>query len=186
MQRLLDHLAGRKVAIVGNATSLLAHAWGGFIDAHDVVVRMNRGVPVDTAAQGRKFDVCCFSTLRDHAAVLRQSAPSFAVWMSPKFRDEYDGSIDVCFYPLEFWQELHDRLKARPSVGAMTVDLVSRSAADAVSVIGFDFKRSGTFYASGQHIGPHDYVAESRYVLETCAAKAWRFVELGVRQTAQP
>ncbi|HWA47895.1 MAG TPA: glycosyltransferase family 29 protein [Dongiaceae bacterium] len=184
MQRLLDHLADRSVAIVGNATSLLAHAWGDIIDEHDVVVRMNRGIPVDPRAQGRKFDVCCFSTLRDHGAVLRQAAPTFAVWMSPKFREEYDGSIDVCFYPLQFWQALHDKLNARPSVGAMTVDLVSRSAARAVTVIGFDFKRSGTFYAAGQHIGPHDYAAESRYVLDACAAKGWRFVELGVSQSA--
>jgi hypothetical protein len=185
MQRLMDYLDGKSVAIVGNAASLLDHAWGPSIDTHDVVVRMNRGVPVNLVAQGSKFDVWCFSIMKTHAETLKQAMPAFSVWMSPKCRDDYDGSIDVSFYPLEFWHDLHRRLAARPSVGAMTVDLVSRSSARAVSVFGFDFKRSGTFYDPSLHVGPHNYAAESRYILDLCASHDWRFVELTPFQAAQ-
>jgi hypothetical protein len=185
MQRLMDHLDGKTVAIVGNATSLLDHAFGAMIDSHDVVVRMNRGTPVNPAAQGAKFDVWCFSVMKTHAETLQRATPAFSVWMSPKCREDYDGSIDVSFYPLQFWQDLHHRLTARPSVGAMTIDLVSRSSARTVSVFGFDFKRSGTFYDPGLHIGPHNYAAESRYILDLCARHDWCFVDLAPAQAAQ-
>ena len=83
------------------------------------------GFPVDAAAQGTRFDLWCFSTT---AATLQAPEGFIAprtVWMSPKFRNRPTGSIDCCFYPISHWQTLHDRLGARPSVGAMTIDLVS-------------------------------------------------------------
>lgn len=173
----MDYLAGKSVAIVGNASSLLSHAYGDLIDGHDVVVRMNRGVPFDPVAQGHKRDIWCFSTIPEIGDALERASPRFAIWMSPRARQHYQDAQGISFYPVDWWKSLRDALGARPSVGAMTVDLISRSAACAVSVLGFDFKASGTFYTAQQHVGPHDYRAESRYVLGMIEERSWRFVE---------
>ena len=174
---VLALLEGQRVAIVGNAASLLRHSHGELIDQHDLVVRMNLGLPVNPAAQGRRFDLWCFS----HHRVLRQAppgfvAPSASVWMSPKFRDQADRGIACHFYPMSYWRALRGQLGARPSVGAMTIDLVSRAKPREVTIIGFDFNRSKTFYETRTLPSPHDFATEERYVTDLIARRSWRFV----------
>ena len=173
---LLASLDGRSVAIVGNATSLLAHRHGALIDGHDIVVRMNMGFPVDPAAQGTRFDLWCFSNYRATLQAPDGFVAPRSVWMSPKLRDWRGGGVDCCFYPLPYWEALHDKLGARPSVGAMTIDLVSRAAPREVTIIGFDFNRSKTFYETRTLPSPHDVAAEERYVTDLIARRSWRFV----------
>jgi Glycosyltransferase family 29 (sialyltransferase) len=175
LRELLASLDGKSVAIVGNATSLLAHRHGALIDGHDVVVRMNMGFPVDAAAQGTRFDLWCFSNYRATLQAPDGFVAPRSVWMSPKFRD-WQGGIDCCFYPIADWRALRDRLGARPSVGAMTIDLVSRASPRQVMVIGFDFNRSKTFYETRTLPSPHDFAAEERYVTDLIARRSWRFV----------
>ena len=167
---------GRRVAIVGNAASLLQHSHGALIDQHDLVVRMNLGFPVNPAAQGHRFDLWCFS----HHRVLRQAPPGFvaptSVWMSPKFREQADRAIACCFYPMSYWRALRAQLGARPSVGVMTIDLVSRGKPREVTIIGFDFNRSKSFYETRTLPSPHDFAAEERYVTDLIARRSWRFV----------
>jgi hypothetical protein len=174
---LLAFLNGKSIAIVGNATSLLSHQYGPLIDGHEVVVRMNRGFPVNTAAQGTRFDLWCFSGSRAALHTPKGfTAPPRAVWMWHKrMRKELLG-FDCIFYPRAYWQRLNDRLGARPSIGALTIDLVARATPREVTVIGFDFKRTGTFYQGFNHIGPHDFSAEARYVMDMVEKKGWRFV----------
>lgn len=175
LRALLASLDGKSVAIVGNAASLLAHAHGALIDGHDVVVRMNMGFPVDPAAQGTRCDLWCFSNYRATLQAPDGFVAPRSVWMSPKFRD-WRGGIDCCFYPIAWWRALRDRLGARPSVGAMTIDLVSRAKPREVTVIGFDFNRSKTFYETRTLPSPHDFAAEERYVTGLIARRSWRFV----------
>lgn len=167
---------GRRVAIVGNAASLLHHSHGDLIDQHDLVVRMNLGFPVDPATQGRRFDLWCYS----HHRVLRQVPSGFvpptSVWMSPKFRDQADRGIACHFYPISYWRALRQQFGARPSVGAMTIDLVSRGKPREVTIIGFDFNRSKTFYETRTLPSPHDFAAEERWVTDLIARRSWRFV----------
>lgn len=173
---VLALLEGRSVAVVGNAASLLQHSHGALIDQHDLVVRMNLGLPVSPVAQGSRFDLWCFA----HHRVLRQAPPGFvappSVWMSPKFRDQADRTMSCHFYPRSHWRALRDRLGARPSVGAMTIDLVSRASPRQVTVVGFDFNRSKTFYETRTLPSPHDFAAEERYVTDLIARRSWRFV----------
>lgn len=176
LRDVFDLLDGRSVAIVGNATSLLSHRHGALIDGHDVVVRMNMGFPVDAAAQGTRFDLWCFSNDRATLQAPEGFIAPRTVWMSPKFRNRPAGSIDCCFYPISHWQTLHDRLGARPSVGAMTIDLVSHGNPRQATVIGFDFNRSKTFYETRTLPSPHDFAAEERYVTDLIARRSWRFV----------
>ena len=176
LQVLLDSLAGKSIVIVGNAVSLLSHQYGPLIDEHEVVVRMNRGFPRDPAAQGTRFDLWCFSGFGAVSNPPPGFVPPRAVWMPHgRFRKKTD--LKCLTYPRPYWRALRDRIGARPSVGAVTIDMVSRAAPRAVTVIGFDFKRTGTFYQDINHIGPHDFAAEARYVMAVIKERSWRFVE---------
>lgn len=177
LQLLLAFLDGKSIAIVGNATSLLSHQYGSLIDQHEIVVRMNRGFPVNPAAQGIRFDLWCFSGFRAALHTPRGFvAPPRAVWMWHKRMKKERVGFDCIFYPRSYWQRLSDRIGARPSIGALTIDLVSRATPREVTVIGFDFKRTGTFYQGVNHIGPHDFSAEARYVMDVVKERSWRFV----------
>jgi Glycosyltransferase family 29 (sialyltransferase) len=176
LQALLDFLDGKSIAIVGNATSLLDHQYGALIDEHEIVTRMNMGFPINPAAQGTRCDLWCFSNYRATLLAPRGFVAPRSVWMSPRFRDGTDHGVDCFFYPISYWRGLHDRFGARPSVGAMTIDLVSRSNPRQVTIIGFDFNRSKTFYEKRELASPHDFAAEARHVMDLVARRSWRFV----------
>ena len=101
LQALLDSLDGRSIAIVGNAISLLSHQYGSLIDGHEVVVRMNRGFPVNPAAQGVRFDLWCFSGPR--VALERPKAfvapPSVWMWHNRMKKEKVGPDFDCLLYP---------------------------------------------------------------------------------------
>ena len=175
-EALLSRLRGKSVAIVGNAASILQKNDGALIDAHDIVIRMNRGAPVLESAQGKKFDVWCYSTGRWVKSELPEYPRVPAIWMSPKLREEQDPSFPCAFYPMELWQEIFDLLRARPSVGAMTCHMLAGLDLKMATCFGFDFKVSGTFYELIMHVGPHDFTAESDYIRGLCQSEKWAFV----------
>lgn len=59
MQLLADLVSGRSVALVGNAMSIAARPVADEIDAHDIVIRMNLGLPgiVPSSVIGKRTDV---------------------------------------------------------------------------------------------------------------------------------
>ena len=59
MQQLADLVAGKTVALVGNAASLLEQDKAQQIDDHDIVIRINLGLPlkINPSKLGRKHDV---------------------------------------------------------------------------------------------------------------------------------
>ena len=174
---LLMYLQGKRVALVGNAASILAQDYGGEIEDHDIVVRMNRGLPARAQSQGVRTDVLAFSVFPWVAGVYPKFNAKWSVWMSPRFRDTIDETFppEITFYDLSLWESLRARLGARPSVGAMALDFLSHASPARVSIFGFDFKTSGTFYEQHQHVGPHDYSAERAYCEEMTGANGWTF-----------
>jgi hypothetical protein len=176
LEPLFEFLDGKSIAIVGNAASLLDHKHGALIDQHEIVTRMNMGFPINPTAQGTRCDLWCFSSFR---ATLQAPQGFFAprlVWMSPKFRGQPGHAVDCYYYPISYWRKLRRQLGARPSVGAMTIDLVSHAQPRQVTVIGFDFNRSKTFYETRTVPSPHDFQAEERYVTKLLKERSWRFV----------
>jgi hypothetical protein len=169
-------IAGKTIAVVGNARSLLASAHGAAIDAHDVVLRMNRGLAAVPGAQGSRTEILAFATFRGVADIHERFGARWHIWMSPKERDAAPRSQlppMTEFYDLDRWQALHDHLGSRPSVGAMVLDYLSTKDPRGVTVFGFDFKRSHTFYQQKQHIGPHDYRSEEAFCEELVRASRW-------------
>ena len=56
-KELFTYLSGKTISLVGNAQSLLEKEQGELIDSSDVVMRINRGYPVDFKRHGTKTNV---------------------------------------------------------------------------------------------------------------------------------
>ncbi|CTQ31280.1 hypothetical protein [Jannaschia rubra] len=176
-------IAGRPVSLVGNAASLLASGHGSRIDA-GCVVRLNSGIPVRPAAQGRRIDVHCFSTRPSLERNLRL-APwrirfkrgylrgAYSVWMSEADRSEA-ADPDQAFYPRHLREDLAAALGARPSVGVATFHMLSTLTDAGIRIFGFDFKASGTYYRTKDNKGAHDWAAERDFVLEAVERNGWQ------------
>lgn len=166
------------VALVGNASSLQGKDYGPAIDSADCVIRINQGafVSLNREHTGIKTDAI-FITLNGTAvekawmyAKCRRVART-VVGMSPKKRTFLGVDLGrlIPVYPSHWHHELHDRLGARPSTGAMAVDLLSRTmeGPHSLHVYGFDFWGSPTTYTGIIQAAPHDPVAEEQYVVAT-------------------
>lgn len=160
-------LAGRRVALVGNARSLAGRAEGAEIDAADLVVRLNAAPLPSPASHGTRTDWIALSVPVDEAA-LEARAPARVIWMTPRRRRlpwRIARRPGFALAPVAWNAALAARLGARPSTGAMAIDLLARSPAAAVAIHGFDFfatrSLSGSRDASAV---PHDFAAERAWV----------------------
>ena len=82
----LAFLRARSVAVVGNSDSVLRHRHGEAIDAHDVVIRMNYGIPGwlkggDQETIGVRTDVVAAAMIAPAEQVLAASCPAYLWWM---------------------------------------------------------------------------------------------------------
>ncbi len=165
-----NQLRGKRVALVGNAQSLLKTEFGSQIDSMDLVVRMNHGAILKPISQGRRTDVLAMSCRMSEADLLRQFDPAAIFWMTPRWWHiaPYSRAVmrRVSFYPRRDWERLSRvRLNGRrPSTGFMTAQLLMQLGASEVHLFGFDFGDTPTFYNAPDYQTPHDYAAEERHL----------------------
>ncbi|MBB4276715.1 hypothetical protein [Rhizobium mongolense] len=165
-------IAGRKISLVGNAASLLSSRYGAQID-DGCVVRINSGVPIRPAAQGRRVDIHCFSTRSSFLYNMGRASwrvrlkrryfdNAFSVWMSAVERDLCENPQQA-FYPIALLDDLTARLGAPPSIGSRALHMLTELTEAEVWLFGFDFKESTSFYRQKENRGPHDWAAEREY-----------------------
>lgn len=156
------------MALVGNAQSIFSTCYGEEIDSHDVVVRMNAGWVVDAPCQGSRTDILCLSMGLSCADIQKNYGTPTVIWMTPKRRIMHPGlkAWGVYYYPKRWWRTLrHDLSGHRPSTGAMAVDLLCRHlSVSRITLYGFDFKKTKTFYLEQDHVGPHRFDLEEEFV----------------------
>ena len=164
---LLDDLADKQVALVGNARALAQTDHGAQIDAADLVIRINRAPMPAPRSHGTRTDWLALATRLDDADRAR-IAPGRMLWMSHKRkRLDWQTATSPGFYlhPLADYQALKARLGAQPTTGAMLIDLILRSRARRLDLFGFDFFASLSL--SGRRTAeqvPHDFGSESAWV----------------------
>lgn len=170
---LLDALADRDVALVGNARALAEGTLGERIDAADVVIRINRAPMPAPEIHGTRTDWLGLATSLPAADRARLS-PGRILWMSPKRkRLDWETAHSPGFYlhPLPDHQALKDALGAEPSTGAMLIDLLLRSHLARLTLYGFDFFASQSLSGSrSAEQVPHDFAAEAEWVNTLAAA----------------
>ena len=165
------------VALVGSAQSLRNSDFGQDIDGHDWVIRLNQGVFAadDAQATGLRTDFV-FITLTGGGGWktarflwrVGRAAAKTAVIMSPKSRTIFRVDMTKFFpsYPPAWHHELHLRLGARPSTGAMAVDFLMRTMSDIsqLDVYGFDFFRTPDIAHGRNRVVAHDPSVEEQYI----------------------
>ncbi|RWR33429.1 hypothetical protein D2T29_07175 [Sinirhodobacter populi] len=166
---LLADLAGRRVALVGNARALADTMHGAEIDAHDLVVRINRAPMPSPESHGLRTDWLALAVRLD-AAERARLHPARILWMSHKRkRLDWDTATSPGFYlhPLADYRALKARIGAQPTTGAMLIDLFSRSDMAGLTLFGFDFFASLSLsgHRTAEQV-PHDFSAEARFVFD--------------------
>lgn len=145
-----------KISIVGNAKSIFDKQNGHLIDLADIVIRFNRGVPIKPKSQGTKTDVLVF--------------------MNP-------GSKNAFPTGLEYWHTkdfperkyVEEVLGAPASNGIVAVEKVRRDYPDAeISVFGFDWKETESFWRPDRPTTKHDYAKEREYCLNVIKEQGWK------------
>ncbi|MCV2863392.1 glycosyltransferase family 29 protein [Defluviimonas sp. WL0075] len=164
---LLADLAGRRVALVGNARSLAEGAFGPAIDGADLVIRVNRAPMPDARSHGTRTDWLALA-VKPGPGDLRRLNPARVLWMSHKRkRLPWDIARDPGFYlhPLADWSRLRDTLGAPPTTGLMMIDLLAQSGLERLDLYGFDFFASLSLTGSRSAAQvPHDFAAEKAWV----------------------
>ena len=170
---LLARVAGKSVALVGNARSLADGAEGAAIDAAEIVVRINRAPMPAARSHGTRTDWLALATSLS-AADLARIGPDLVLWMSPKRKRLPWGVASRAgrFYlhPIPRIAALADRLGAPPTTGLMMIDLLMRSDLTRLTLHGFDFFASLSL--SGRRRAeqvPHDFAAERAFVEDLAA-----------------
>ncbi|MBN2739268.1 MAG: glycosyltransferase family 29 protein [Rhodobacteraceae bacterium] len=164
---LLGDLAGKSVALVGNARALAAGDAGAEIDAHDVVIRINRAPMPNAHSHGTRTDWLALATSLSGADRARIQ-PGRILWMSHKRKrlDWHSAQSDGFYlHPLADYAALKTRLGAQPTTGMMLIDLLARSGLARLDLYGFDFFASLSLSGSRRADKvPHDFAAEAALV----------------------
>lgn len=164
---LLADLAGKSVALVGNARALAEGRQGAEIDAADLVARINLAPMPSPESHGSCTDWLGLAVRLPDKDRDRIS-PQRILWMSPKRkRLDWQTAKSGGFYlhPLPAYEALKHRLGAPPTTGAMMIDLLAGSDLASLSLYGFDFfaSRSLSGRRSAAQV-PHDFNAEAEWV----------------------
>lgn len=154
---LSDEVKNKTVAIVGNAKSIFSHQYGAEIDAHEVVIRFNRGFIVDPKAQGIRTDIL-FLACELTPEELQRFKAKVTVNRSEKTKCG-DYTLDDTMR-----RRYRKKYDAYPSTGMMAIEYCRRAKAKKIDLYGFDFGETQTFYNPQDYITKHDYAKEKQLI----------------------
>lgn len=167
LAELAGEVAGKRVALVGNARALAEVTQGSQIDACDVVIRINRAPMPSIESHGARTDWLALASSVSSDAFNALGAKRL-IWMSHKrkrlkyWMAQTSGFV---LFPKARYEDLKVQLGAQPTTGAMLVDFLSTTDAAEIHLFGFDFFSSLSL--SGRRDAtdvPHDFSSESDFV----------------------
>ena len=162
-------VTGKTVAIVGNAQSLLTKSYGPQIDGKDLVLRLNKGFVVNENAQGSRTNMVGLTPELTELETVERFSPDIFLMLIPKMRHYHFWQrptvSKTIFYPFRYWFADRQKIGRRPSSGFMAISwLVRLDAAQNITLYGFDFGATSTYYNPARYKTPHDYPKEAAIV----------------------
>ncbi|QUS58453.1 glycosyltransferase family 29 protein (plasmid) [Pseudovibrio brasiliensis] len=169
---LQNDIAGKRIAVVGNAQSLCAKDYGPEIDQHDIVIRINRGAIPHIKSHGQKLSWVATSLDIPKSFVYSQQAQR-VIWTSaersfslPHWLAKH--SDIVYLLKTAELKRYHARAEKKPSTGFRLLALLEELGGyKQIDIYGFDFFASPT---NTNHIEPekarsdHDYDRENHEI----------------------
>jgi hypothetical protein len=173
LARLVD---GKRIALVGNAQSLFGKNLGPEIDAHDVVIRLNRGFVIDPIQQGCRTDI--IGTARPLSLEqISTYSPQLIYWLFwrrwriPTWNKAIWDKTEIV--PLNCWVEANRQMRGRPTSGfVMTYALLTHTKPLEISVFGFDFYKTENFYRGNKTSKTHIHSEEERAFQKMLSGKS--------------
>ncbi len=172
------------IAIVGNNTSLFDRQYGGEIDKHDFVARMNRAAILTTKyfeykSHGTRTDLW-FMWRHKEYETLSFVRPPYCMQMA--YWEELDDE-SIHLYPSTRYLNLQHELGSVPSTGLMVLDFLDSLEYEKISVYGYDWKATPTFTDIDRSIDNklnasgslHDFAREKQYCLDRFLSDRTRY-----------
>ena len=163
-------LKDKSVAVVGNAQSLFEHDYGSLIDSHDIVLRFNKGFVTNPLKQGRQTDILSLAYGLSLQEIREHFGDAAVIWVTPlrelMAKDLLNNRHNVPCVPFSLWRELYVEMNGvRPSAGTITIKLLRTLFEPMkISLFGFDWKATKTFYHDKDERGWHDWQSEMQLV----------------------
>lgn len=178
LEEIQHFCSGKSIALVGNGSCLLKKRHGKLIDSHDIVIRMNYGMPIQRSLAdytGRRTDIYIGSMSRPEA-VLNQLRGSNPKYVFKLIRASSNVSPKLLELPNFFLGDIKEYREVRsefnglkPSTGAVALSFLINNIEYAnVAVFGFDFfksaSRAGRNRFNSYLYKDHDPQLEQRYI----------------------
>ncbi len=193
---ILSILENKNVVLVGNSVEILNYEKGEFIDSHDVVIRMGRGVPRPRhyEAIGKRTDLWATGFLRAEQMIKRpelKEVPKLLNRTRINLLTARSLEVDAEFHTmftdnelLDLYEEfgyVNNETLGRPSNGFIVLLWLIKKAWvwKSLTLVGFDFfakkapLKVGAAYPNSWHLPrnsvdeiPHNVPAEREYALE--------------------
>ena len=176
MQPLMQPLS-----IVGNAESIFQKEYGSLIDTR-ATIRFNRADIIRKECQGSRWDFLASSEINTFEKYNSETPKFHTLIFTPTKRElEYkikkvNFKADKIRLPLEQSLWLEKELGAPPSTGLQILYYLDQINNKDVSIFGFDFKQTKTFYEI-RNKGNHDYNKERYFVLEMIEQNGWKIYQ---------
>jgi hypothetical protein len=169
-RKMAGLISGKSVVIVGNAKSLLSTTYGTEIEAHDIVIRLNKGFVTLPEAQGTRTDIVGLTPELSEDETTANFKPSHFLMLIPKMRHyrlfSRNAVRNTLFYNFRYWLADRNLIGRRPSSGFMAISwMVRLGLAKSITLYGFDFGATPTYYNPEGYKTPHNYDREREIVL---------------------
>jgi hypothetical protein len=158
-EKFVEYFEGKTIALVGSAGSLLNSTYGEFIDKHDIVVRINRGVPYEQYKlhAGSRTDVWSYGMgerddlrKKAHLATLDRKYSMYP-WFDSKWVPNYLRELENnIILPKKFSIDASKQCGNQPATtGVDTLHfLATGTKYKSISIFGIDCYKSGYWFQS--------------------------------------
>lgn len=158
IQPVLDLLKEKNVAIVGNAQSIFDNHYGEEIDKADIVIRFNKGFILKPESQGTRTDILMLACDLDDDKVDSYHA-KIIISRAPNYKNKHDYVLDGTDKEV-----LRNKIYINtPTTGFIAIDMCMTANAK-ITLYGFDFEKTPTFYNPQGYKTPHHYKREEELV----------------------